>query len=169
MAKVTVFLKSPVILRTKEPDPNGAVPVDINGAPLKDRQGKAIAPFRVVETTYKKGLNVMEDSHANHPYIKAHAAEGAEMAPEYTVGQLEELLAAAKAREAAKGNKAPVGKQNDGKSPLPWPNDDFISNMRPGDLRELLESHGVNSAPFQTPDALLNAVIDAKAKDAAKG
>lgn len=167
MAKRTVYLKQPIILRLREEDPNGQQPVDMMGQPLRDRDGEPLKPFRVVEHSYPKGAVLMDEEHISHEYVKHHLASPNEGVPDYTVEQLEAMLAEAKARAGADGK--PAKGKTTGKASAPWPSDDAILTMKPADLRAALADHGIDSTPFKDEGELLKAVSDAKAKATAKG
>lgn len=172
MGKRTVYLGQPVVLRVRENDPNGQPPLDIQGQPLRDRKGEPVAPFKIAEYHFNKGANLMDDAHADHPYIQSHMLDKGDAVPEFTVDQLEAMLADAKAAQA--GSKVKPGggndsssKGGDGGTGDAWPSDDAIQAMNSGDLGLLLQAHGIDPKPLKTTDARLNAAIDAKAKDSA--
>lgn len=162
MGKRTVYLAHPVLLRLREADENGAQPVDMMGQPLKDRKGADVPPFKISEHHYKRGANLMPDEHANHPYIKAASVDPKLAgAPEFTVDQLQAMLAEAQAREGAGGDKKEGGMPEG----FTWPDDDAIAALDYQAMGALLAQRGL--AVPQKKDDRMNLIIDTKAADTA--
>lgn len=169
----TIYLRHPVNLRTREEDPNGVAPLDITGQPARNRDGSIAKAFVIKEQHLKRGMNIVDDAVAAHPHIVASmidAPRGA--ADDFTVEQLEAMLAEKRAKalkggdrkDGAKGDK---GGDDEKRDPLPWPSDDMIQAMKPNELRGLLATRGGNPQGVKNDD-LLAAVIDLKAAQAAQ-
>lgn len=162
----TIFLAGPVILRTREEDPDGMAPIDHLGQPAKNRDGSAAKPFKIVETHLKRGANHVDDAVADHSYVKAHimaAPRGAH--DDFTIEQLETLLAEKRAAALAGkgGDKAPVKNNND--APAVWPSDDEIRDMLPTDARKLLKDMGGNGNGVSN-EKIVAATLEFKASQA---
>ncbi len=138
----TVHFAGPVILRTREEDPQGMPPIDSFGQPAKNRDGSPAKPFKIVEKHFHAGPNLLEDADAAHPYIVAHALSAPRAASaDFTIEQLETLLAEKRAAILA-GKKPDAKKGGDEKDDLPYPDDAAIDAMSPKELRGLINASG---------------------------
>jgi len=169
----TIYLAGPIILRTREDDPQGQPPIDQFGQPAKNRDGSPAKAFKIVETHLKAGVNVVEDAVADHPYTKAHtksAPRGTH--DDFTVEQLEAMLAAKRAKLLAgakpeDAKPAPQagarGNAQDDLKALPMPSDDVIKAMQPAELRGFLNANGGSDRGVANAD-LVAAALNLKAK-----
>jgi hypothetical protein len=165
----TVYLSNPVILRTREEDPNGMPPVDIFGQPAKNRDGSTAKPFKIVEKFFPRGTNHMEDNDADHPYIQAHSLEKPMgTADHFTIEQLEEMLAQKRTALLSKpAAAAPVPvNSKEPPPPLPMPDESAIKAMSPAELRGLIRASGGSDQGVANKD-LVDAALALKAKQPA--
>lgn len=164
----TIFLRQPVILRTRVDDPEGMPPTDLIGQPAKNRDGTPAKPFKIVEVFLKKGVNTVEDDVAAHPYLKHHIVDAPRStADDFSIEQLQAMIDEKRAKILAK--KPPPGKTGaaDDKEPLPWPNDDQLQAMKPAELSALIVARGGKIDGVKAGD-LLSVAIDLRAAQAKK-